>query len=50
MGVSVIVCAKNAERTIEQHLESVTRNNPSDIIVVDYGSTDKTVEISRQWE
>jgi len=49
LEVSVVICAKNAEKTLEQCLESVRKNNPSEIIVVDDGSTDKTVEISRRY-
>jgi len=49
LDVSVVVCAKNAERTIEECLESVRMNNPFEIIVIDDGSTDKTAEISRKF-
>ncbi len=49
MDVSVVVCAKNAERTVEECLKSVIMNNPSEIIVIDDGSTDKTAEISRRF-
>lgn len=49
MDVSVVICAKNAERTIEECLDSIRMNNPSEIIVIDDGSTDKTAEISRRF-
>lgn len=49
LDVSVIVCAKNAGKTIERCLESIKSNNPSEIIVVDDSSTDNTVEIARRY-
>ncbi len=49
LDISVVVCAKNAERTLEQSLESIKSNNPSEIIVVDDGSTDRTLEIARKY-
>jgi glycosyltransferase involved in cell wall biosynthesis len=49
LDISVIVCAKNAERTIEQCLESVRKSRPSEVIVVDGNSTDDTVGIARQF-
>ena len=47
LPISVIIPAKNAESTIEQCLDSVQRNNPAEIIVVDGNSSDMTVEIAR---
>ncbi|MCP3684261.1 MAG: glycosyltransferase [bacterium] len=49
LDVSVVVCAKNAERTLERSLESIKNNNPSEIIVVDDGSTDCTPEIAKRY-
>jgi glycosyltransferase involved in cell wall biosynthesis len=49
VDISVIICAKNSEKTIEECLRSVERNNPSEIIVVDDGSTDGTVEVARRY-
>ncbi len=49
MGVSVVICAKNAEKTIGECLKSVTRNNPSEIIVIDGDSTDETTRIAREY-
>ncbi len=49
LPVSVIIVAKNAENTIEECLESVRRNSPAEIIVVDGNSTDRTVEIARRY-
>jgi len=47
--ISVIIVAKNAESTIEKCLDSVRRNNPAEVIVVDGNSTDKTVEIAGKY-
>lgn len=49
MGVSVVICARNAEKTIRGCLESVARNNPSEIIVIDGNSTDETTRIAREY-
>lgn len=42
---SVVICVKNGEDIIKPALESVLKNNPHEIIVVDGRSTDKTGEI-----
>ena len=47
--ISVIVCAKNSELTIEDCLKSLRENQPFEIIVVDDGSTDNTVEIAKKY-
>jgi GT2 family glycosyltransferase len=49
--VSVVICAYNAERTMEACLESLTRlrYRPCEVIVIDDGSTDRTLEISRRY-
>lgn len=49
LPISVIVVARNAEKTIEECLSSVKRNNPAEIIVVDGNSSDRTVEIARRF-
>ncbi|MFC2000449.1 glycosyltransferase family 2 protein, partial [Chloroflexota bacterium] len=49
MNFSVVVCAKNSEKTIRGCLESVKSSNTSDIIVIDGNSTDSTVQIAREF-
>jgi glycosyltransferase involved in cell wall biosynthesis len=49
LSVSVVICAKNAEPTLERCLESVEKNKPSEIILVDDGSTDNTTEIASRY-
>jgi len=49
LPISVIIVARNAEETIEDCLDSIRRNNPTDIIVVDGNSTDRTVDIVRRY-
>ena len=47
LPISVNICTYNEEKSIENCLNSVKRNNPKEIIVVDGGSTDATVKISK---
>ncbi len=49
--VSIVVCAYNAERTMEQCLASLEHLNYPDyeVIVVNDGSTDRTLEISERF-
>ncbi len=47
LPISVIIITKNAEKTVEECLNSVQRNNPAEVIVVDGNSSDRTVEIAR---
>ena len=47
LPISAIIPAKNMEKTIENCLDSVQKNNPAEIIVVDGNSSDRTVEIAR---
>jgi len=49
LPISVIIAAKNAERTIEKCLDSVRRNNPAEVIMVDGNSTDGTLGIVRKY-
>lgn len=45
--VSVQVCTLNEERNIGECLEAVRANDPEEIVIIDGGSTDRTVEIAR---
>lgn len=47
LPISVIICAKNAESTIKDCLQSVRESNPVEIVMIDGLSTDRTVEIAR---
>lgn len=49
LPISVIIIAKNAERTMEECLSAVKKSNPAEIIVVDGNSTDRTVKIARRY-
>ncbi len=45
-GVSAIVCAKNAELSLQACLGSLVSNRPDEIILVDGGSADRTIELA----
>ncbi|MFZ1995612.1 MAG: glycosyltransferase family 2 protein [Solirubrobacteraceae bacterium] len=47
--VSAVVPARNAEHWIESCLSAIRANDPAEIILVDGGSTDRTVEFARPW-
>ena len=47
--VAVVICTLNEEKRIEDCLRSVVSNNPGEIIVVDGGSIDRTVEIAKKY-
>ncbi len=47
--ISVIICTKNNEKTLEECLKSVRENSPPETIIVDGCSSDKTSEIAREY-
>lgn len=47
LPISVVVCAKNSEATMAECLESIQNNHPTEIIVMDGNSTDRTQEIAQ---
>ena len=46
LPVSVQICTLNEEGNIGECLEAVVANDPEEIVVIDGGSTDRTVEIA----
>jgi glycosyltransferase involved in cell wall biosynthesis len=49
LPISVIVPVRNAERFLEECLASVARQGPTEIVVVDGLSTDRTLEIASRY-
>jgi glycosyltransferase involved in cell wall biosynthesis len=49
LRISAVVPARNAEAWIESCLRAIRENEPAEIILVDGGSTDRTVELARPW-
>jgi glycosyltransferase involved in cell wall biosynthesis len=47
--ISVVVCTKNEEARLEACLASIAANHPEEVLVVDGGSTDRTLEIARRF-
>ena len=47
--VSVIICVKNAEDTIEKCLVSALKNNPKEVTIVYAKSNDRTLEICKKF-
>ncbi len=49
LDVSVVVCTRNAAKTIVECLKSIKQNNPKEIILVDAHSADGTQELARPY-
>ncbi len=49
LDISVVVPVRNAENLLEACLESISRSEPHEIIIVDGMSTDSTVDIARRY-
>jgi glycosyltransferase involved in cell wall biosynthesis len=47
LKLTVIVCVLNEEKRIRDCLDTIYQNNPAEVILVDGGSGDKTVEIAK---
>ena len=47
--LSVVVCVRNEEHRLRECLETVYLNAPDEVIVVDGGSTDATLEVAREF-
>ena len=49
LPITVVICTLNEEHNIRDCIVAVQRNRPAEIIVIDGGSTDRTVEYARQF-
>lgn len=49
-NLTVALCTLNEEKNIYQCLKSVIKENPSQIIVIDGSSNDKTIEIAKKFK
>jgi glycosyltransferase involved in cell wall biosynthesis len=49
LDLTVVVPVRNAERFIDDCLDSIARSDPREIIVVDGNSTDRTIEIAQRY-
>ena len=49
LPITVVICTLNEEENIRECIVSVQSNRPSEVIVVDGGSTDRTVEYAKRF-
>ena len=49
MKLSVVVCVRNEEARLRECLETVFKNDLDEVVLVDGVSTDRTLEIARQF-
>ena len=49
LPVSIVICALNEEKRIKDAIQSAFDNHPEEVIVVEGGSKDKTVEIAKKY-
>lgn len=49
MRLSVVVCVRDEEKRLRECLETVFQNDPDEVVLVDGGSTDRTVEIAQEF-
>lgn len=49
LPISVVTITRNVEKTLEATLTSIQANCPTEMIIVDGNSTDKTVEIAQKY-
>jgi len=47
--ITVVVCVKNGEKTLDRALKSVIENKPFEVIVVDGNSSDQTIDIAKKY-
>ncbi len=47
--LSVVVCILNEEKRLDECLKLIVKNNPDEIIIVDGGSVDKSIEIAKKY-
>ncbi|AFK22089.1 glycosyltransferase family 2 protein [Pyrococcus sp. ST04] len=48
-NISVIICTKNSEETLKETLESIKTAKPFEVIIIDGGSNDNTLNIARNF-